>query len=127
MMEDRVSALETELAGLNLKLLQIAWKMDDIDKRIPEEPSETSEEPSEISDVEVYDIRGKLIVVENELSEIRTRIGVMNKLISTYENPDIDLPDTNIVSHSLWKRCGQYLDTVSWEMSFSPHGLLQSS
>jgi hypothetical protein len=94
---------------------------------LAEEPSETSEEPSEISDVEVYDIRGKLIVVENELSEIRTRIGVMNKLISTYENPDIDLPDTNIVSHSLWKRCGQYLDTVSWEMSFSPHGLLQSS
>jgi hypothetical protein len=97
MMEDRLSALESEIDRLNVKLHQLAWKMDDMDKKILEEPSEASE-------VEIYDLRGKLVNFESELSLMSTRIGVINKLISSYQDPVIDLPDTNIISHSLWKR-----------------------
>jgi chromosome segregation ATPase len=124
-MEDRFLALESELDKLNRKLLQLSWKIEDIDKNNLEEPSVTAEEPSvtaeepiataeealeiieEPSDaveVEIFDLREKLVSVESELSEIRIRIGVLNKLISSYEIPDINLPDTNIISHSLWKR-----------------------
>ena len=39
-----------------------------------------------------------------DFSEIRTQIGVINELISSYETPVGQLPNSNIVSHSLWKR-----------------------
>jgi hypothetical protein len=104
MMEERVSALEKELDIVNRKLLQLAWKIDDIEKMKPDEPSGDIERISESVDVDVYDLRGKLVVVESELSELRTRIGVINELISSYEAPVGHLPDSNIISNSLWKR-----------------------
>ena len=103
-MEERVSALEKELDKVNRKLLQLAWKVDDIEKMKPDEPSEDIKRLSETVDVDVYDLRVKLVIVESELSEIRTRIGVINELISSNETPVGQIPDSNIVSHSLWKR-----------------------
>ncbi len=104
MMEERVSALEKELDKVNRKLLQLAWKVDDIEKMKPDEPSEDIERLSEAVDVDVYDLRAKLVIVESELSEIRTRIGAINELISSNETPVDQIPNSNIVSHSLWKR-----------------------
>jgi hypothetical protein len=96
--------LEKELDKVNRKLLQLAWKVDDIEKMKPNGPSEDIERLSEAVDVDVYDLRAKLVIVESELSEIRTRIGVINELISSNETPVDQIPNSNIVSHSLWKR-----------------------
>jgi predicted nucleic acid-binding Zn-ribbon protein len=124
-MEDRVIALEAEIDILNMKLLQLAWKIDDLEKRSLKEPSDAKESsdtkvlsdsrnPSNDAEVEIYDLRGKLVSVEGELSEIRTRIGVINKLISSNEEPDRNLPSTNIVSHSLWNRILGNIILITW-------------
>ena len=103
-MEERVTALENELDVINRKLLQLAWKVDDIEKIKPNEQSEGIEGHSEPVEVDVYDLRGKMVVLESELSEIRTRIGLINELVSSYDSPVGLLPDTKIISHSPWKR-----------------------
>lgn len=124
-MEERVMVLELELGKINRKLLQIAWKIDDLGKENFKEPSEASEEPLDAAEgtldaieneakavekrpgtveAELFDLRGKLVIVESELSEIRARIGMINELMSANEISIDTLPDSNIVSHSLWKR-----------------------
>jgi hypothetical protein len=68
-----------------------------VDKKIPEEPLRDAQ-------VEVYDLRGKFLDVENELSSLRIRIGDLEGMISSYQKPVQTLPDTNLFSNSLWKR-----------------------
>jgi hypothetical protein len=104
MMEERISALESDIDILNRKVLQLAWKVDDIEKLNFQQPSEAIEELPDPVNVNVYDLRGKLVILESELSEIRIRIGIINEQISAYEIPVVYLPDSNIVSQSLWKR-----------------------
>lgn len=96
-MEDRISSLQSNLDEINIKLHQLAWKIDDVDKKILEEPSIDTQ-------AEVYDLRGKLLSVENELFSLRVRIGELEGMFSSYQNSVQTLPDTNIISHSLWKR-----------------------
>lgn len=96
-MEDKISAIELELGEINATLLQLAWKIDDVEKKSPNQTLE-------IFQVQTNDLRGKLVSVENELSLLRTRIDVLNKVISSYQEPEITLPDTNIISHRLWNR-----------------------
>ncbi|MHA2403426.1 MAG: hypothetical protein ACXADH_10585 [Candidatus Kariarchaeaceae archaeon] len=97
MMEDRKSNIESELVRLSTKLIQLAWKIDDVDKKISEEPRETTQ-------VEIHDLRGKLLTIENELSSLRIRIGDLEELHSANQEPVRTLPDTNIISPNLWKR-----------------------
>jgi ssRNA-specific RNase YbeY (16S rRNA maturation enzyme) len=97
MMEDGKPAMESELVRLSAKLAQLAWKIDDVDKKIPEEPREATQ-------VEIHDLRGKLLYVENEFSSLSIRIGDLEKIRSTNQEPVRKLPETNIISSSLWKR-----------------------
>lgn len=117
-MEERISALESEIDILNRKVLQLAWKIDDIEKLKILQPSEDIEEISEPVNIDVYDLRGKLVILESELSEIRTHIGMINEQISAYEIPVVYLPDSNIVSQSLWKRMWAVLGMGFQEMAF---------
>jgi hypothetical protein len=79
MMEERISALESDIDILNRKVLQLAWKVDDIEKLNFQQPSEAIEELPDPVNVNVYDLRGKLVILESELSEIRIRIGIINE------------------------------------------------
>lgn len=103
-MDDRVIALEKDLEIISQKVLQLAWKVDDIEKMESDDPTEDIERLSKIIYSDVYNLKGKMASLENDLSEVRARIGWINEFISSYEPPVIQIPDTNIVSHNLWKR-----------------------
>ena len=97
MMEDRISALKSDFERFKVQLHQLAWKIEEVDKKIPEEPLMDTQE-------EVYNLRGKLFQVETELSSLRIRISEFEDMFSSYMKPVQTYPDTNIISPSLWKR-----------------------
>jgi predicted nucleic acid-binding Zn-ribbon protein len=80
MMEYRKSNIESELVSLSTKIIQLAWKIDDVDEKIFEEPREATQ-------VEIHDLRGKLLKIENELSSLRIRIRYLEELHSVNQEP----------------------------------------
>ena len=89
-MEDRVSDLQSELDMLNVKLIRLAWKIDDVDKKIPDESS------MEIHD-EVVDLKSHMVSFEEKLD-------YLNNYVNEFDVGFPELPQTNLLSHSLWKR-----------------------
>jgi len=96
-MEDRLFDLESNLDKLNVKLIQMAWKIDDVDRKISEAPS------IDIQD-EVYDFRGNLLSLEKSLFSLRMRIGELEERVTAEQRKLPTLPDTNLISESLWQR-----------------------
>jgi len=96
-MEDRLFDLESNLDKLNVKLIQMAWKIDDVDRKISEAPSINIQD-------EVYDFRGNLLSLENSLFSLRMRIGELEERVTAEQRKLPTLPDTNLISESLWQR-----------------------
>jgi len=98
-MEDRLFDLESNLDKLNVKLIQMAWKIDDVDRKISEAPSINIQD-------EVYDFRGNLLSLENSLFSLRMRIGELEERVTAEQRKLPTLPDTNLISESLWQSNG---------------------
>jgi hypothetical protein len=89
-MEERISNLESDLHRLSAKLIQLAWKVDDVDKKTPDEPS--------------LDFQDEIINISSRLENIEERLESLSNRVN---EPDVGfsgLPITKLLSHSLWTR-----------------------
>lgn len=97
-MNDNLSELQSELTRLNSKIIQVAWKISDVEKAV---------------NIEAFvDFQSSVVEMKNKLVELDERInevfGRMSDIEKRYEEIDAVprrlIPETNLVSQSLWKR-----------------------
>jgi hypothetical protein len=88
-MEDIISNLQSDLHRLNAKLIQLAWKIDDVDKKTPE--------PS-------LDFQDEIINLNSRLANIEERLDSLSNRDNEIDVGFSELPNTKLLSHNIWTR-----------------------
>ena len=96
-MEDKITTLELELNRLNAKLIRLAWKIDDVDKKKSVEP------PEAIQDDVTY-LQEKIINIDHDMSNLKASIENFETEFSSHRIQIPEFPATNIISQTIWKR-----------------------
>lgn len=96
-MEDKITTLELELNRLNAKLIRLAWKIDDVDKKKLMEHPEGNED-------DVTYLLEKVINIDHDISIVKASIENFQTEFSSYPIQVPEIPATNLISHTLWKR-----------------------
>lgn len=89
-MEEMISSLQSDLHRLNAKLIQLAWKIDDVAKMTPYEPS--------------MDYQDELVNISSRLDNIEERFESYSSQVNELDFGLPPLPETKLLSHTLWKR-----------------------
>lgn len=89
-MEDRISHLESDIHKLNPKLIQLVWKVDDVDQKTLDEPS--------------FDFQDEIINFSSRSENLEERLESLSNRVNEFNVGFSGLPTTKLLSHSLWTR-----------------------
>jgi chromosome segregation ATPase len=97
-MNDNLSELQSELARLNTKIIQMAWKISDVEKAVNKEVFKDCQSS-------IVDMKNRLVELDGRINEV---YGKISDIENRFEESDAEslqqIPGTNLISHSLWKR-----------------------
>ncbi len=97
-MKDNLSILQSELDNLNTNIIQMTWKISDVEKVVNEEVSKDYQS-------NIFEMKNRLVDVEGRINEVHDRIShIENRLEEIYAVSHQQIPETNLLSRSLWKR-----------------------
>jgi len=96
-MEDRLLDLQSNLDNLNVKLIQLAWKINDVDKKIQDGPEKDIQS-------EIADLKSKIINLEKNYESLESKFASLETTNLANSNYINRLPTSNLLSESLWKR-----------------------
>jgi hypothetical protein len=96
-MEDRLWELQSEVHNLSKQLLVVARKIDTVEKAVDLEPLQKTF-------TVIDDQTGRIVSLENRVDYLSRNLAELEQKFSSQQVMTPTLPDTNLLSHSLWKR-----------------------